>query len=46
MPCQEKQHVSGTVRSTAAAQPLYVLAGPDSELGKGENTICVEDDVS
>ena len=26
MPCQEKQHVSGTVRSTSAAQPSYVLA--------------------
>ena len=25
MPCQEKQHVSGTVRSTSAAQPSYVL---------------------
>ena len=38
MPCQEKQHVSGTVRSTSAAQPSYVLAGPKASWERGENT--------
>ena len=38
MPCQEKQHVSGTVRSTSDAQPSYVLAGPKASWERGENT--------
>ena len=38
VPCQEKQHVSGTVRSTSAAQPSYVLAGPKASWERGENT--------
>ena len=36
MPCQEKQHVSGTVRSTSAAQPSYVLAGPKASWKGGK----------
>ena len=38
MPCQEKRHVSGTVRSTSAAQPSYVLVGPKASWERGENT--------
>ena len=38
VPCQEKQHASRTVRSTSAAQPSYVLAGPKASWERRENT--------
>ena len=46
MRCQEKQHASGTVRSTSIGRSAFVCTGgAKSELGKGGGGY-VEDDVS